>query len=248
MTGGEVFMMPNANNLALTLVSDKGKTQTKGNKSTSEKNSEFLKLFGKEKKEEKKKVQNEGVGAAMLPFKFTENSLNVKPKEKTGNTIESLGNLKSTTKTETFAMKESAKSEVLAKAETGKRNFSMEKIPFPVAKDLKAENSLEVKNFGEKKIENKTSVGVTEVLGKRIESTKSNDLKLDNVLGTKTTAENKIAEVKVTTSVQSLKKDSLKVEDVGATKLQNSLEVKESPIKMYKTKGELLLFLQKEIL
>ena len=232
-------MMPNANNLALTLVSDKGKTQTKGNKSTSEKNSDFLKLFGKEKKEEKKKIQDEGVGAAMLPFKFTDNSLNVKPVEKNVKTIESAGNQKTKAKTETFAMNEIVKPELLAKEKTGKINFSMENNLSSIGKDSKLEKSLEVKTFGEKKIENNTSVGVTEVLGKRIESTKSKNPKLETVSDAKPVVENKLPEAKVSTNVQNLKKESLKVEDLGTAKLQNSLEVKESPIQDVQNKGRI---------
>jgi len=229
-------MMPNANNLALTLVSDKGKTQTKGNKSTSEKNSEFLKLFGKEKKDEKKKIQNDGVGAAMLPFKFTDNSLNVKPTEKTSKTIDAVGNLKNTGKIETFGMKENAKVENPIKEVKDIKDI---KTSINVPKDIKIENSLQVKNSGDNKVENKANVGVIEVLGKRIESTKSNDLKQDKILGIKTTAEIKTAEVKAPTNVQSLKKENLKVEDLGAAKLQNSLEVKESPIQDVQNKGRI---------
>ncbi len=134
-------MMPNGNDLALTLASDMGNTPTKNSKKTSVKNDEFLKIFGKNKKDEKEKTSTNTLGFMVPPFKIVGKT----PNDKVGNeklTIEKLTDK--------------------AKVNSGKNEFN-------IAMSKNAGN-----NAGE-------------VLGNRIESTKSANLKLENNAGNKET-------------------------------------------------------------
>lgn len=139
-------MMPNGNNLALTLASDMGKTPTKSSKKTSIKNDDFLKIVGKNKKDEKEKTSTNTLGFVVQPFKIVGKT----PNDKVNN--EKVGSEKLTVE----------KSSDKAKVNSGKNEFGF----------------VMSKNIGN---------NAEEVLGNRIESTKSANLKLENGTGNKET-------------------------------------------------------------
>lgn len=183
-------MMPNGNNLALTLASDMGKTPTKSSKKTNVKNGDFLKIFGKNKKDEKEKTSTNALGFVVQPFKIVGKT----PNDKVGN--------------EKLAVEKSSDK---AKMNSGKNEF----------------NIAMSKNIGN---------NAGEVLGNRIESTKSANLKLENGTGNKEvlssikTLENKEVllskEVKKPVNTQNLRGKMLEstVEKTANTKEVNFAE------------------------
>jgi len=166
-------MMPNANNLALTLGTETGKTQTKNSKGSNVKKEDFLKLFGKIKKEEKKKTTEE-MGLNIPQFKVGINPFNGKNSTKTD------GNTK-----------------------------------IQVA-DLNGKNL----------VENLKTTNTETNLGKRIESTKSTNLKLD-----------KSEEMKLAANVQNLKKENFKGE-IPETSKTGNLGEKEGNFSEVQNKGK----------
>lgn len=212
-------MMPNANNLALSLVSEKGKNPVKGNKSNNDANSDFLKIFDKNKKEDKKKNHIPTEGVAPLPFKFGEITLNGKEALKT-NKLEKVS-----------LEKESSKL-------NGKQGELTIKQGTPLVKannleKVDAKNEVLKKDIqpSDKVVSNAITAPVAEVLGKRIESTKSTNLKSDKGIEVTSSIKGEqlvksLGDTKVVSNLQSLKKENLKVEDLTQTKAINNLEVK----------------------
>lgn len=212
-------MMPNANNLALSLVSEKGKNPVKGNKSNNDANSDFLKIFDKNKKEDKKKNHIPTEGVAPLPFKFGEITLNGKEALKT-NKLEKVSLEKEPSKLN------GKQGELTIKQGT----------PFVKANNLEkvdAKNEVLKKDIqpSDKVVSNAITAPVAEVLGKRIESTKSTNLKSDKGIEVTSSIKGEqlvksLGDTKVVSNLQSLKKENLKVEDLTQTKAINNLEVK----------------------
>ncbi len=176
-------MMPNGNNLALTLASDMGKTPTKSSKKTSIKNDEFLKIFGKNKKDEKEKTSTNTLGFMVQPFKIVGQTPNLKvSNEKVGNGSLVVG--KSTDKAKVSSDKNES-------------NVALSKI---------------------------TGNKAVEVLGNRIESTKSANLKLEDNTGNKETLSLiKPLEKKEVLSVKEVKKP-VEAQNLRGKMLESTVE------------------------
>lgn len=231
-------MMPNANNLALTLGTETGKTKVKNSKNSNVKKEDFFKLFGKTKKDEKKKTAEES-GVIIPQFKAGINPFISKNLIKTEKITENLEGIKNNSKIQNFAETKELKPFVLSKEKSKEIEQKVNTPKNELAKESvsKQINDLSGKNL----VENPKTVNTEMVLGKRIESTKSTNLKTDKSEEIKLT---ETVKEKTPANVQNLKKENFKGEIQETSKPSNlegykqtNFEIKDVNFLEVQTKG-----------